>query len=49
MFVCHTVPWLHVVRDDRLGYNQLTPWSRALLEELIVTQLLKTFPAFYTN
>jgi hypothetical protein len=26
---------------------QLTPWSRALLEKLIVTQLVKKFPIFY--
>jgi hypothetical protein len=27
----------------------LTPWSRVLLEELIITQLVKKFPAFYVN
>jgi len=30
--------------------NQLTPWSRVLLEKLIVTQLLKKFPTnFWTR
>jgi len=28
-------------------YNQLTPWSRVLLEKLTVTQLIKKFLAFY--
>ena len=27
----------------------LTPWSRALLEKLTGTQLVKKFPAFYEN
>jgi hypothetical protein len=27
--------------------TQLTPWNRVLLEKLIVTQLVKKFPAFY--
>jgi len=27
--------------------NSLPPWSRVLLEKLIVTQLTKKFPAFY--
>jgi len=27
----------------------LTPWSRALLEKLTGTQLVKKFPAFYGN
>jgi hypothetical protein len=25
----------------------LTPWSRVLLEKLLVLQLIKKFPAFY--
>jgi hypothetical protein len=25
----------------------ITPWSRVVLENLIVTQLVKKFPAFY--
>jgi hypothetical protein len=27
--------------------NQLIPWSRARLEKLIVTHLVKKFPVFY--
>jgi hypothetical protein len=27
----------------------LPPWSRVLLEKLIVTQLVKKFPTFYGN
>jgi len=27
--------------------NYLTPWNRILLEKLLVTQLVKKFPAFY--
>jgi hypothetical protein len=27
--------------------SQPTPWSRVILEKLIVTQLVKKFPAFY--
>jgi hypothetical protein len=30
-----------------LSNVQLTPWGRVLLEKLIVTQLVKKFPAFY--
>jgi len=29
------------------NYNKLTPWSRVLLEKLIVTQLVKRFLTFY--
>jgi hypothetical protein len=29
--------------------NKLTPWSRVLLEKLIVNQLVKNFSAFYGN
>jgi hypothetical protein len=38
-FVCDGPP-----SDHR---NKLTPWSRALLEKLIVTQIVKKFPVFY--
>jgi len=27
--------------------NQLTPWSRALLQELTIPRLVKKFPAIY--
>jgi len=27
----------------------LTPWCRTLFEELIVTQLVKKYPAFFTE
>jgi hypothetical protein len=30
-------------------YNSLIPWSRALLEKLLVTQLVKEFLAFYVT
>jgi hypothetical protein len=30
-----------------LRHNWLTPWSRVCLEKLVVTQLVKKFPAFY--
>jgi len=29
--------------------NRLTPWSRVLLEKLIIPQLVKKFPAFYVT
>jgi hypothetical protein len=30
-----------------VSHNYLIPWSRVLLEKLIVTQLVKNFRAFY--
>jgi hypothetical protein len=36
---------LHFSED--LLTNYLSPWSRVLLEELLVTQLVKKFPTFY--
>jgi hypothetical protein len=29
--------------------NKLTPWNRIFLKNLIVVQLVKKFPTFYTN
>jgi hypothetical protein len=29
--------------------NPITPWSRVLIEKLIVTRLVKKFPAFFWN
>jgi len=30
-----------------MNTNRITPWSRALLERLMVTQMIGNFPAFY--
>jgi len=33
--------------SDLVRINQITAWRRVLLQKLIVTQLVKKFPAFY--
>jgi hypothetical protein len=32
-----------------VDYLRLTPWSRILLEKLLVGQLVKKFPSFYAT
>jgi len=36
---------IHV--NNEIAHNLQTQWSRVLLEKLIVTQLVRKFPAFY--
>jgi hypothetical protein len=44
------IKWVgHVARMRDMGNLVLTPWIRVVLEELIVSQLVKKFPAFYKN
>jgi len=31
----------------KINTHELSPWSRALFQESIVTQLVKKFPTFY--
>jgi hypothetical protein len=41
-----TIPFRNISSSHPSSKN-LTPWSRLLLEKLIVIQLVKKFPAFY--
>jgi len=43
---CIQCPFTISIKTNQLT-NQLTPWSKVLLERLLVTQLVKKFPAFY--
>jgi len=45
-FLCGFTQSLQADAGHNLN-NLLTPWSRVLLEKLIVTQLVKKFPTFY--
>jgi hypothetical protein len=38
-----------VITRDRLSAYSLTPWCRILFKKLIVTQLVKKYPAFLWN
>jgi hypothetical protein len=42
-----SVAFQNTKADSTHTYHLLTPWSRVLLEKLIVLQLVKKFPAFY--
>jgi hypothetical protein len=43
-YCCFSLAAVHIVTP-----HKLTPWSRVLLRKLIVTQLVKKYPAFYVT
>jgi len=45
-FETHNEIQQHLIKSFTL-FNWLLPWNRVLLEKLIITHLLKKFPAFY--
>jgi hypothetical protein len=44
-----TYPWGMGGKCNEIMFLNLTPWSRVLIEKLIVTQLINNFFSFYGN